>query len=310
MRENLVRGAIDYFRSEQWTDFMSNHLLRQTGGEVYHIHIYTDTCIHPESLSELITRYFDAINRPLLRRTDPTANRPDVAAVHSIHPLGCPHFEVIFRYNENEALCAMPPEAPESEHGHNLLSWDRECMNDILTKIPFQVVGPREDEEIKEYFMSRFWKAALEGIVNPNYGHFHVNLEINFDPKILELYVRQEFAKIGWTIDKIVPAIFDMKSLTRLKITDENDKRNNYVGKLNFNLSHPHVMFDIAWMFNPDVTIRPAQEGWIFGTKYFDAWPMGNYDKFIAANDYKKLTEEELDAISASFYEDNPYVRK
>lgn len=310
VRETLVKGAAEYFHSRQWEYFMDKILLRSKGGEVYHAHIYTDTCLHPNSIKALIELYFTAINRPLTRATDPTANRPGVAAVHGIHPIGCAHFEVIFRFNKDVVWCEMPVDAPEAEHGQNLLYWDNECINSITAKIPFRYVGPREEANIREFFLTSHWKRCLAGIMNPNYGHFHINVEINFDPKILELLMREEFARMGWTVDKVVPCVFDMASLTRLDIDDPNDPRKSYVGKINFNLGHPERMFDVAWMFNPSVTIQPSRVGWIFGTPGYDAWPAKNYDDFIASSEYVELCEEELKAVAKTFLTDNPYVRK
>ena len=167
-RNELVQGVIDYFRSSaQWTDFMENHLLKRDGEEVYHTHMYNDASIHPDSLTTLVERYFDAINRPLTRSTHPTAQRPGVAAVHGIHPIDCPHFEMIFRFNPDVALTEMPKDAPEAEHGHNLLSWDRGCVNELMMKVPFQVVGPREHKRIRDYFKTRHWKESLEYILDP-----------------------------------------------------------------------------------------------------------------------------------------------
>lgn len=312
VREKLVGGMIDYFHSEQWNQFMSDMLLRKDGCEVYHAHIYTDTCIHPDSVSEIVNRYFDAVNRPLTRQTDPQANRPGVASIHGIAPIDCMHFEIVFRFNKDAVMEAMPKSAPEAEHGENLLCWDKDYIDAALTKVPFRSVGPQEDRIIQEYFHSRFWKMALDGILDERYTHFHLNFELNFHPKILELYMRQEFAKIGWTLDRVVPAVFDMGGLIRARGIHlaEDDPRNAYINKLNFNLAHPQKMFDVAWMFNPDVTLRPAQQGWIFGTRYFDGWPAKNYAEFIAQSDYIHLTEEEICEIEKSFYIDNPYVRK
>lgn len=310
MREELVNGIIDYFKGPHWTDFMENHLVREYGEEVYHVHIYVDTMLHPESLSQLIDLYFKSINRPLTRSMDPQQQREGVASIHGIHSLGCPHWEMIFRFNKDTVLGPMPTDCKEAEHGRNLLSWDRTEINEFQRKFPFKAVGPREDAEIQEYFLSKHWKDTLTIIMDPTVTHVHPNVEINFDPKVLELYMRQAFAKIGWTVEKTIPCIFDMKTCVRDKHLAENDPRNAYVGKIGFLLGHPEKQFDVAWLFNPDVTIRPAQEPCISDTPGFDVWRMKNYDAFLDANPYAKLTQDEIAAVAAWFNRNKKYVRK
>ncbi|MDR1520404.1 MAG: hypothetical protein LBU23_09730 [Planctomycetota bacterium] len=310
-RKQLIQGIIDYFHSPQWTEFMRNRLLKKDGEEVYHIHMYNDTSVHPKSLTAIVEKYFDAINRPLTRSTHPTAQRPGVAAVHGIHPMDCPHFEMIFRFNPDVSLAEMPIDVPEAEHGQNLLSWDRGEINDWVMKIPFQAVGPREDRRIRDYFKTRHWKDSLEYIIDPNVIHYHPNFEINFDPGILQLHVLREFERIGWTVDKVIPCLFDMKSLNTHAGLADDDPRNNYVAQLKFNLGWPYQkMFDIPWMYNPGVTIRPAVREWIFDTIGYDVWHMSAYDDFISASPYIELEKDEIRTIADSFYKDNPYIRK
>jgi hypothetical protein len=310
MRNELVKGAADYFNGPHWDDFMANHLLREKGEEVYHIHLYVDTKLHPKTLEQLIDRYFNILNRPLDRSMDPQQQRKNVASVHGIHPVGCPHWEMIFRFNEHTILGPMPTDSPESEHGKNILSWDRACMNEFMTKIPFKVAGPREDAIIKEYFSSKHWKDTLAYVVDPGVTHVHPNIEISFNPKIFEIYACQAMKEIGWVVDKVVPCIFDMKTCVRDKNLPPDDPRNTYAGKINFNLGHPEKMFDYAWMFNPNVVIRPAQQEWIFDTPGFDVWKMTNYDAFLAANNYVELTKEEINAVVSAFCITDRYIRK
>lgn len=309
LREEIVKGVAGYFNGAHWADCMRNHMVRQYGDEVYHVHVYVDTCIHPESLEKVIAAYFKAINRPLMRSMDPQQQREGVASIHGIHPLGCPHWELIFRFNAETVLGPMPVDCKEAEHGKNLLSWDREEINEFQQKFPFKAVGQREEKQIQEYFLTKHWKDMLSIIVDPTVTHVHPNFEISFDPKILELFVRSEFAKIGWTVDKTIPCIFDMKTCVRNKHLPDDDPRNAYVGKIGFLLGHPEKQFDIAWMFNPDVTIQPAQQSWVFDTPGFDVWRMKNYDSFLEANPYVKLTDEEVDAVIENLVIDPAFVR-
>jgi hypothetical protein len=101
-----------------------------------------------------------------------------------------------------------------------------------------------------------------------------------------------------------------MKTCVRDKNLPPDDPRNTYAGKINFNLGHPEKMFDIAWMFNPRITIQPAQQEWIFDTPGFDVWRMTNYDAFLAANKYIELTKEEVKAAISAFNIKERFFRK
>lgn len=310
MRETLVKGVSAYFKSPQWCDFMTSHLVRKTGEEVYHIHLYVDTSVHPDSMNVILDRYFTIIGRPYDREPHPQSARPGIACIHGIHSVGCPHWEMIFRFNPGVVLEEMPLDAPESEHGNNLLSWDRACMNSFMADIPLKVVGPREDEIIREYFRSRHWKQLLAHVLDDNVTHVHPNLEISFDPKILEIYATQALREIGWSVEKVVPCIFDMKNLTKNKTVAPDDpvRQYKYMGKINYILGHPEKMFDFAWLYNPDVVIRPAVRGWAHDTPGFDVWYMTNYEKFVGESPYVRLEPEEIDRIVESFRKDNPFI--
>ncbi|RGY98423.1 hypothetical protein [Clostridium sp. AM58-1XD] len=310
MREHLVKGVSDYFRGRQWCDFMEHHLIRNYGEEVYHAHLYVDTSIHPDSMYSIIPAYFEAVNRPLDRSMHAQSPRNQLGCIHGIHPTGCPHWEMIFRFNEDAVLEAMPESAPESEHGKNVLSWDRECMNQFTNDIPFKVVGPREEEAIRTYFNSWHWKKALQYVADDSVTHVHPNFEISFDPKILEIYAIEAMRKIGWTVERAVPCVFDIEGLIRKKKLTEDDpiRSYRYMGKICFTLGHPEKMFDFAWLFNPEVTIRPAQRAWISETPGFDVFYKDNYDEVIAGFPYIRLTEDEIREVIKTFYQSNPFA--
>jgi hypothetical protein len=293
MRDNLINEIISYFCGEQWKDFINNHLIRKKGEEVYHVHLYVDTSIHPDSMNRILDNYFSVIGFPYARSPHPQAQRPGIASIHGIHSHGCPHWEMIFRFNSKVVLEAMPETAPEAEHGQNLLSWDRTCMNDFVKNVPFKVVGPREEATIKQYFLSRHWKHVLTNVMDDSISHFHPNLEISFDPKIFEIFATQALERIGWTVEKVIPSIFDIKNLTKNRVVAEDDpiRQYKYIGKICYILGYPEKMFDFAWLYNPDVVIRPATHAWCFETPGFDVWRVENYDKFISQSSYLESTE-------------------
>ncbi|MGE4283557.1 MAG: hypothetical protein AB7G87_07505 [Clostridia bacterium] len=285
-KKDYVQGIIDYFNGEQWTSFMNDHLTHEDE-EVYHAHVYFDSSVHPKSLHPIMHAYFKAKGMPLDRIIDPQSPKVKVGGLHGIHPFGQQHFDWFFRFNADVVLASMPADIKEAEHGHNLLSWGKKYQDEFMSQFTFKTVGPREAKEIRDYFLSKHWKETLAFTVNPEVTHAHSNVEISFDPKIMELYASEALAKIGWTVEKVVPCVYDVNG--------------TYTGKIVYLLGYPEKMFDICWKFNPDVTVRPAQEGWIFDTPGFDIWYYHMYNKVIEEGDFYELTQEEIDQVIASF---------
>ena len=288
MAQKHVDGIIEFLKSDFWNDFVDNHL-QHPDEEVYHAHIYGDTCIHPESLKQVLSYYFDGIGHPLSRRIDPVSPHPGQVGLHTVYPRGYAHFDMFNRFNADVVLGPMPPEAPEAEHGHNALSWGKKYQDWYLgqKKYQFLTVGPREEAEIKEFFLGKQWKEMRSYVHEQSavYPHVHMNVEISFDPKILEIYAREALAKMGWTVERIVPCVYDVHG--------------EYRGKLVFVLGNPEEVFDIAWLYNPNVVICRAQEGWIYDLPGFDLFSKENYNNVLNAGGFYTLTDDELKQIAA-----------
>lgn len=290
MAQKHVDGLIKYFKDEHWRNFLENHLVHPDE-EVYHAHIYNDTSVHPESLKKLMFLFFDAYGHPLTRRIDPVTPRDDQMGLHSVHPMDRPHFDMFTRFNPNVVFEPMPLDAKESEHGQNALSWGRKYQDDYLfeKKYFFKTVGPREEREIENYFLGKHWKETLVNVMRHDVAHCHSNVEINCDPKIIELFARKALAKIGWTVERVIPCVYDVHGV--------------YTGKLVFLLGQPEEVFDIAWNYNPDVAIKRAAKGWVFDTPGFDNFMLQPYlDALAKAGDKMyTLTDEEVAEVANSF---------
>lgn len=289
MAKKHVEGVIQYFKGEQWNDFVNNHLVHPDE-DVYHAHIYADSSVHPDSLKKIMFAYWDSVGKPLTRRIDPVSPKPGQAGLHSVYPEGLAHFDFYVRYNGDAVLEPMPKDAKEAEHGENTLSWGKIYQDNFLAekKFQFKVVGPSEEKTIQNYFLGKHWKEILVNVLVPEIVHCHANVEINFDPKILEIYACQALAKVGWTVERVVPCVYDVHGV--------------YTGKIVFLLGNPEEVFDICWKYNPDVVIRRAREGWVFPTPGFDNFMLAPYEKVLADGDFYVMTDEEVSEVIASFY--------
>jgi hypothetical protein len=284
IRQNLVDATIDYFRSEHWNNFCDFHL-KNPDSEIWHGHIYVETSIHPDSLVPIIEGYFQGIGHELSRKIDFLTPGPEtgLGALHNIHPPPLPHFDFFFRYNANSVISPMDRE--KAEKGENALSWGKKFLDDFYRQFDFKSVGPAEEDEIRNYFKLRHWKQTLSFIMDPDVIHVHCNLKINFDPKIIELISRDVLAQQGWTIDKVVPNVFNVKG--------------EYRGKLVFLGSWPEKVYDIGWMYDPDVVIAPSLEPWGRDDcpPGFDLCFTSEFEQLIAADPYIRLEDSEVNSI-------------
>jgi hypothetical protein len=287
MARKHVEGVTEFFKSEFWNDFVDNHL-RHKDEVVYHAHIYVDTCIHPDSMHPITYAYWKSKGLPLDRVIDPQSPKEHVGALHGIHPIGLPGFDYFFRYNKDVVIGPMPTNVPESEQGHNKLSWGKRYQDEFVKQFDFKVVGEEEDAQIRAYFYTKHWKETITNVMNPQIMHCHANFEINFDPKIFEIYTRYALAEIGWRVEKVVPCVYLV--------------RGKYTGKNVFLVGCPEKVFDTCWKYNADVVLRPAEEPWIYDRDPgFDNWYRPQLDAVLDADDFYRLTDGEVAEVITSF---------
>lgn len=287
MAQKHVQGIIDFFKGDFWNNFVTNHL-HHPDDAVYHAHIYVDTSIHPDSMHPITYAYWKSKGLPIDRVIDPQAPKAHVAALHGVHPWGMPTYDYFFRFNKDAVIAPMPADCAEAENGHNQLSWGKKYQDNFLEQFKFKAVAQAEDEQIRAYFRSKHWKEVLEHVLDPNIMHCHANYVINFDPKVLELFAREELAKIGWRVEKVLPCVYDVHG--------------SYTGKNVFLVGYPEKVFDMCWKYDPDTVIKVADTTWVYDEQAgFDLWYRPWYDEIIDTDDFYKLTDEEIAEVIASF---------
>lgn len=287
MRQDLVDGIVDYFTSDHWENFLNYHV-DHPEDDIWHSHAYVENSIHPESLEPIMEAYFEAQGRPLVRKIDfLTPLGTTYGSLHGVHPEGLPHFDWFFRYNPDAIL--QPARDEWGEEGQNALSWGREYMVDFYQGFDFKPVGPTEEAAIREYFGSRHWKQYMNLVLDDDVIHVHANVRINFDPKVLELLAREELAKQGWTIDKVVPNVYNVDG--------------TYTGKHVFLGRRPELVYDIGWKYDPDVVIERADEPWMRDDcpDGFDWCLTSEFDALIERDDYTRLEDDEIAAVIDQF---------
>jgi hypothetical protein len=301
VRKEIVDKMVDYFKGEQWQNFMK--MLTQTTDSIYHIHIFTENSIDPNSLSKLLTLYHQQKGVPLDRGIQ-YSGLPDVGMFINVQPVDVKtgqflaNYELFWFYNPDVLLgpailrpdidLNKSPLYKEVREG-NLYGWGKKFMDEYYKQYDFKCVGPLEETEIRKYFKSDHFKKWLRLMDDSPADHIHCNVEINFDPGILKMYAEEAFRDIGIKVDWVIPNVFRVPS--------------GYRGKLIFLLAYPERQHDICWEYNPDVVIRPATKPFVGaripadGDITFDFNLHSDFEAVIAASTYIKLTNEEIDTI-------------
>jgi len=275
-KKKVIEKVVDYFRSDHWQNFLN--LLNDPPEEVYHAHFWMENAIEAHSLVKLMDRYLKKIGWEVDRKIDLMSGPGGPAGLHCVHPNGGRDrwtltFDMFWYFNAESILAPSPPE--RGEMGKSFVWWGKTYMEDFLKKFQFRPVGKKEEKEIEGYFQSKHFKELLRHIPDFSITHMHANFEINFDPYIFKLYMRESLKEVGFRVQWTLPCVFHVPE--------------GYRGKIVFLMTYPEVVWDIAWKFNPAVTIKPSEEVFIFDT---------NHPGFDMSKDsYIKLDDEEINDI-------------
>ncbi|RMF93737.1 MAG: hypothetical protein D6736_01260 [Nitrospinota bacterium] len=278
-RKELLNDVIAYFRSsDHWRRTLA--LLQDPDPENTHIHSYVYTSIHPESLEEIIVRYFAMRGWPSVRKIDWVRPRPGLGSLHGIEPQGKPHFDFHWIYKPDVGVQA----ADGIENGSNLLIWNRWYIEEFYRDFPFRQAGPAEEEALRQYFSSAHWEKGLEIVMAPNTTHMHFYVEASLHPDVIRQFALAALRERGWKVYYVCPNIYLVGK--------------EYTGKLVFMGQEPEKVYDIGWKFNPDVIIKPTEIPWNFPEPIgYDVITWEMIEEEINQHPYLKLTPEEISSV-------------
>lgn len=294
-QKEIVSSLVAYFKSDQWKEYLRQ--LAQTKEELYHTHMFVWNRIAPESIDKLFTGFFARKGMTLDRKIDILAPGPQaegVVAAHNIHPhnpdreLYMPHMDWFWKYRPDVVIEPADP-TKFGEENKNIVAWGKRYIDKYNKQFDFKCVGPKEEREIAKYFQSAHWKKGLRLVEDPLYNHVHINVELNFDPWILKVFAADALKEIGWKLDHVVPCVY-------------KGFGGKYQGKMVFLGAYPEAVYDIAWYYTPDVTIRPTSfefSGDIpeDGDFRFNVTKIGYRDEILSRGKYLTVTEEQIEEV-------------
>ena len=281
-KEDVVSAIRDYFNGEQWRK--SYDMIKDPA--IDHIHIYIDSCLNPYTIDEVAVQYLE-------RDGYKFSNRPYHGAIQdhklssNIEADDLPPFEFYSYWNPD---LIMAPQAGREEPE----VWTGAEVDEFIAQFDFAEPTESELAEVRNYFRSSpHWTESMRMVTEPDMEHLHINIESKLHPDVLRDCMAQSFAEAGWDLNKISHMIFSPSRLPK-------DQKKFY-GKLMVMLRQPPVTrFDVAWVFNKDVTIRPSTEfiSDLAGVPEYDVGGTRQMvERYVGLHPFITLTPEEVSAI-------------
>lgn len=275
--KNMAKEIEEYFKGEQWTRFME--VLNKKEEEIYHIHIYVDTCLNPWCLEQILKNYFARIGHPVERKIEifTSGQIAGSGTIHGVEPRGLTHFDMLFRYCDDAVI------KPTPDRTENVEYWGEKYMEWFLSRYDFKtVLTPQEEQEVEAYFESPAWEDYCRLNESEKVVHIHANVETSVHPLVIRDYALKAMKKRGWEIEFSAPVAFAM--------------RGQMHGKVVFGGLKPEKMFDIAWSFNPTVTLIPSTKYWLTTENpTYDARTMNEIPVMMQKYDWKMLTLADME---------------
>ena len=274
---------VAYFQSEQWRRMME--VLKKNDEPVYHVHIYIDTNINPWCMEQLLKLYFAKAGYPVERKVEIFSSGQIIGSgtIHGVEPKGLTHFDMIFRYSDDLAIKPTANKNPGVEY------WGETYMREFHAKYDFKTeLSAEQQAEVEAYFKSDAWSDYCRLNESADVVHIHGNVETSVHPLVIREYALKAMKKRGWEIEFAVPVAFAM--------------RGQMHGKVVFGGKTPEKMFDIAWGFNPCVTLIPSTKYWLTtDNPTYDARTMHDLPLLLKRNEYQLLSLAEMESIAARF---------
>lgn len=282
VNKEFIKSTADYFKSEQWLNLMD--LLNKTDEAVHHVHIYIQTQINPMCIEQLMKEYFKKIGHGIERKIEIFTSGQEIGSgtIHGVEPKGLPHFDMIFSYSKD---LPMQP----AERKDNVEFWGDRYMEEFHSKYYFKTtLTEKEEQEVEAYFNSKAFEEYCNLNESKEVVHIHANVETSIHPLLIREAALKAMAKRGWEIEHSVPVAFNM--------------RGQMHGKVVFMGTKPEKMFDIAWGYNPTVTLIPSTKYWLTtDNPTYDARTMHQMPQLLKQDNYVWLSIAEIEEIASLF---------
>ena len=103
------------------------------------------------------------------------------------------------------------------------------------------------------------------------------------------MYTIEALNRVGWSMDHVIPCVF-------------HGVEGKEQGKVVFLTGNPEEVWDIAWDYNPDVVIQPAEKEFVGhlpedGDIAYDVFTKSRMEETLAENKYIVLSNDQIENI-------------
>jgi hypothetical protein len=245
VRPRVVNAILHYFESDQWRKLID--LVLEPG--VIHIHNYIETNLHPVTIENIFVGFM-RMKGWQMPKSISYIGTPNLGGEVWFRPEGrgsTAKFDMKLAYVPQDLNVIL---RPDQNFKPNLLAWREVDSAKAMGRYNWCKVGPKEEAEIKRYFEESYhWYKACEMIEDVMVPHFHIRVDTSLHPmEVIAKYMQKALEERGFEVDTITP--MEWKD-TRYDMPE--------LSKLVFKLAKPNFVFDLDWVYVPDVALRPSK---------------------------------------------------
>lgn len=144
-------------------------------------------------------------------------------------------------------------------------------------------------QSVVDYFKSDHWQEIIRRAKDDDTNHVHAYVETSLDPHYLEQAVLFYFWAKGYGSRRKIDHMSPKKGLAALHGIHPKAE-----------IAH----FDLHWIFNPDVSVIPMQEGGEMG-KNLVSWGKEYMNDFLSKFTFRKMDEEAKAGLAKFFKSDH-----
>jgi len=243
MLKPLVRREIvRYFQGEQWSEVVG---LLDRGRPLRHMHVYTQSVLHPFDVARVVQGYFEQRGFILERKITFLGHGGGLTNVYYVQPRSdMAHFELFLAYDEDAVI--TPADPSRTREGRNVEYWDDGYMEGYLGRFPFREPDEAERRAVRDYFRSEHWTQVYRFMLHEG-THSHVPVFTGIHPEALKRIGCEVMEERGWKVGKADAVVYSLKGHEQ--------------GKVTFLLSSPEIVVELDWEFDPDSVVRPRHPG-------------------------------------------------
>jgi hypothetical protein len=245
IRPKVVKEILQYFESNQWKKLVN--LVLEPG--VIHIHNYMDTNLHPVTIENIFVAYMRKKGWEMPKSVS-YLGTPNLGGEVWFRPRGkgsTAKFDMKFKYVPQDLSVVL---RPSKSFKPNLLGWRELDSAKAMGKYKWKTFGPKEKAEVNRYFEGSYhWYKVCEMIEDVMVPHFHLRVDTCLHPmEIIAKEVQRALEKRDFEVEKITPMEWVD---TRYEMQE--------LSKIAFKLAKPNFVFDLDWIYTPDVVLSPSK---------------------------------------------------